>query len=324
MGIIDNILFSHELFKGYNRKGISPKCVLKVDIRKVYDSLDWQFLRCMLADLGFPKKFIHWVMECVTTVSYSLVLNGGLTKPFQAKRGIRFSDASGLQANADKSSIYIAGVHKELKDSLKSLTGYTEGSIPFKYLGVPLSAKKLNNQQCLPLMEKITERVNCWSAKMLSYSGRVQLIKSVIFGMQTYWAQIFILPKKIMKLIETICRTYLWTGTSATSRKALIVWDKRLATVDRLQKFGIQVPLDCAFCARSIETFSHLFFDCSYTSIVWKRILNRLGHNRRIGSWRTEIEWVSTLAQRKAGMAVITTYTYKGDKRANGSQHCKA
>nr|XP_009628540.1 uncharacterized protein LOC104118866 [Nicotiana tomentosiformis] len=105
----------------------------------------------------------------------------------------RFSAASGLQANTDKSSIYITGVYKDLKDTLISLIGYTEGFLPFKYLGVPLSTKKLNIQQCLPL---------------------------------TYWSQIFVLPKRIMRLIETICRTYLWTGTSATSRKALIAWEK--------------------------------------------------------------------------------------------------
>ncbi|XP_070015914.1 uncharacterized protein [Nicotiana sylvestris] len=38
--IIDNILFTHELFKGYNRKGISPRCVLKVDLRKAYDTVE--------------------------------------------------------------------------------------------------------------------------------------------------------------------------------------------------------------------------------------------------------------------------------------------
>lgn len=69
---------------------------------------------------------------------------------------------------------------------------------------------------------KITERVNCWSARMLSYSGRIQLIKSVLFGIQIYWAQIFLLPKKIMKMIKTICRTFIWTGSNAISRKALI------------------------------------------------------------------------------------------------------
>nr|XP_009768991.1 PREDICTED: uncharacterized protein LOC104219920 [Nicotiana sylvestris] len=61
---------------------------------------------------------------------------------------------------------------------------------------------------------------------MLSYSGRVQLIKSILFGVQTYWAQIFLIPKKIMKMIETICRTFLWTGSSEFSKKTLIAWDR--------------------------------------------------------------------------------------------------
>lgn len=43
--ITDSILFAHELLKGYNRKGISLRCVLKVDIRKAYDSLIWAFLK---------------------------------------------------------------------------------------------------------------------------------------------------------------------------------------------------------------------------------------------------------------------------------------
>lgn len=90
--IIDNILFSHELFKGYNRKSVSLRCVMKVYLRKAYDTKDWRFLRKMLIHLGFPFKLIKWIMECVTTVSHSLVLNGGLTKPFQVKRGIQQGD----------------------------------------------------------------------------------------------------------------------------------------------------------------------------------------------------------------------------------------
>lgn len=41
----------------------------------------------MLAELGFPGMFIQWVMACVTTVSYALLINGELTKPFVAKKG---------------------------------------------------------------------------------------------------------------------------------------------------------------------------------------------------------------------------------------------
>ncbi|XP_060216478.1 secreted RxLR effector protein 78-like [Lycium barbarum] len=65
---------------------------MKVDLRKAYDSIEWCFLQSMMAELGFPYKFIKWTMECISTVSYSLVINGGLAKPFPGKRGIRQGD----------------------------------------------------------------------------------------------------------------------------------------------------------------------------------------------------------------------------------------
>lgn len=80
--IVDNILFSHEIFKRYFRKGLSPRCVMKIDLRKAYDSIEWGFLKVLLAELDFPCKFIAYIMEYVTSVSYSLVINGCLSKPF--------------------------------------------------------------------------------------------------------------------------------------------------------------------------------------------------------------------------------------------------
>lgn len=58
---------------------------------------------------------------------------------------------------------------------------------------------------------------------------------------------------------------------------------QKLATVDRLLKYGIQVSQESAFCAKGMKTFSHLFFECSSTSTVWDRILKWLGITRRIG-----------------------------------------
>lgn len=66
--ITDNILLAIELVKGYNRKHNSLKCMLKVDLRKAYDSIGWRFLRRMLEELGFPNFFVDWIMCCFTTV----------------------------------------------------------------------------------------------------------------------------------------------------------------------------------------------------------------------------------------------------------------
>lgn len=137
-------------------------------------------------------------------------------------RHLRFSKASGLHANNAKSAIYIARVQDSQKESMINCLGFVQGALPFKYLGVPLDSKRLHINQYLPLIEKIAARVKCWSAKFISYDGRLQLIKSTLFGVQAYWAQIFLISKKVIKAIEQICRTFLWTGSVFISKKALV------------------------------------------------------------------------------------------------------
>lgn len=68
-------------------------------------------------------------------------------------------------------------------------------------------------------------RITCWTTKFLSYAARVQLIKSVLFFIQTFWSQVFVLPKKIYKQIVATCQKFLWTGETEGSNKALIAWD---------------------------------------------------------------------------------------------------
>lgn len=80
--IHDNIILSHELVKGYTGKRVSPKCMLKIDIHKAYDSSQWPFVEQVLKALNFPELFVHWIMQCLSTVTYSVVLNGISTNPF--------------------------------------------------------------------------------------------------------------------------------------------------------------------------------------------------------------------------------------------------
>lgn len=138
----------------------------------------------------------------------------------------KFSKATGLKANLTKCQIYFGGVSNREKQEILNLIGYNEASLPLRYLGVPLSTKRLTISQCKPLIDKVTARINSWMARCLSYAGREQLIKSVLLSLQTYWAQIFVLPQRVMKTIEAICRSFLWTGKASNSRKALIAWEK--------------------------------------------------------------------------------------------------
>ena len=90
--MIDNIYLLQELLRQYGRKRTSPRCMLNVDLRKAFDSVDWEFIRGMLNALNFPPTFIQWVMTCVTSTSYSLSYNGYLHGFFKGQRGLRQRD----------------------------------------------------------------------------------------------------------------------------------------------------------------------------------------------------------------------------------------
>ncbi|XP_021731516.1 uncharacterized protein LOC110698405 [Chenopodium quinoa] len=98
----------------------------------------------------------------------------------------KFSLAFGLSTNMDKSEAYFGGISDKTQVVLLHILGMVSGSIPFRYLGVPLSSKKLTIRKCKPLIDRVTARINGWAAKHLSNAGRMQLIKSVLFGVQTY------------------------------------------------------------------------------------------------------------------------------------------
>ena len=74
--IIFNVLICQDLARGYQRKHISPRCLLKIDLQKAFESIHWDFIWDMLTALQFPRPFIKWISACITQVSFYLHLNG--------------------------------------------------------------------------------------------------------------------------------------------------------------------------------------------------------------------------------------------------------
>lgn len=248
-------------------------------MQKAYDSIEWPFFEQVQIHLCFPEKFIKWILACVKTIFYSIVINGKPTVPFEAKKRLRqwdpispflfvlvmqyfgrilkilettngfkyhpkcaklrliqlgFADdlllfcrgditsitylydcfqknstTSRLIENISKISIYFVGVKEVVQQQIIHLLGFVKGELSFRYLGVPISIKRLSIMQYQPLLEKMTDRITKWITKFLSYAGKVQLIKRVLFSIQTFWSQVFVLPKKILKKIEALCRSFL-------------------------------------------------------------------------------------------------------------------
>ncbi|KAL0453642.1 UNVERIFIED_CONTAM: hypothetical protein Slati_1342300 [Sesamum latifolium] len=85
--IIENVLLAQELLSRYNRRKLHPRCAIKGDIRKPYDSVEWDSFMEVLRMFQFTPMFIRWIQERVITASYSLSLNGGIYDIFQGARG---------------------------------------------------------------------------------------------------------------------------------------------------------------------------------------------------------------------------------------------
>lgn len=81
-------------------------------------------------------------------------------------------------------------------------------------------------RDCEKIVDKMTARVRTWCSRYFSFAGRLQLVNSVLMSMQVYWAQIFLIPKKRMKKVNSICKSYLWHGTTESLRPGYVAWDR--------------------------------------------------------------------------------------------------
>jgi len=74
--IDDNVLFAHAVMnKLKHRKGKKGYVALKLDMKKVYDRVEWDFICKCLQEMGFHHRWISWVYERISTVSYSIIVN---------------------------------------------------------------------------------------------------------------------------------------------------------------------------------------------------------------------------------------------------------
>ncbi|KAF9624332.1 hypothetical protein IFM89_009615 [Coptis chinensis] len=90
--IQDNILLSHELLRGYEQKHGTPRCSVKLDIRKAYDMVSWETIEFMMERFGFPEKFRKWIKLCISSPTFSVLVNGDPEVFFQGKRRLRQED----------------------------------------------------------------------------------------------------------------------------------------------------------------------------------------------------------------------------------------
>ncbi|CAN1331277.1 LINE-1 retrotransposable element ORF2 protein [Linum perenne] len=295
--ISDNILLAHELVSAYHKSHTSPHCVLKVDIMKAFDSVDWNFVLTILEGMNLPQQFIDWIRQCLVTSRFSVSINGSSVGYFAGKKGLRQGDPlspllfvismevlhcllnrvaminlypfhprckklgithlcfaddllifangsvdgirkiskkkfldsfyllSGLKINPGKTDLFCStSVSPMVWGTITNQMGFNIGELPVRYLGVPLISGKLLKADCQVLIDKIVARISSWTARTLSYAGRLQLVKSVLLSISHYWMNIFLLPGMVIKDIEKVCSRFLWNVDGVARKKVKCSW----------------------------------------------------------------------------------------------------
>jgi hypothetical protein len=92
--ITDNVLVAYECLHSIKNKrsGSSGYCVVKLDMHKAYDRVEWIFLENMMRKLGFAEGWISLMMACVRSVRYQVRFNSEETDVFNPSRGLRQGD----------------------------------------------------------------------------------------------------------------------------------------------------------------------------------------------------------------------------------------
>ncbi|KAL0284294.1 UNVERIFIED_CONTAM: hypothetical protein Sangu_2834200 [Sesamum angustifolium] len=192
--ITDNIFLAQEMVRQYSRKRISPRCTINVDLRKAFDSVSWTFLSRVLHG---PSIYPHF---------------DGVPPRVQGRLWPRRNNA--------KSNIFTAGIQNDTLDEALAMTDFARGHMPVRYLGIPLAAQRLSVTDYSPLVDQIAGCIRKWTAKSLSFAGRLELIRSVLQGVECFWLQVFPLPMAVIEKIHRLCRAFLWN-----SKRAPVAWE---------------------------------------------------------------------------------------------------
>ncbi|KAL2240826.1 UNVERIFIED_CONTAM: hypothetical protein Sindi_0723800 [Sesamum indicum] len=303
----DNIMLAQELFTRYNQARLPPRCALKVDIRKAYDTVEWDFLLVVLELFGFPTTFKSWIESCVTTPSFSVGLNRKPHGFFMGARGLRqarifqlgfaddlllfcradmdrFAEWSSLRLNIQKSHLIISRSAKGLREEMLAVLGFQEGLLPMRYLGLPLLSSRLSIADCRLLLLKIDDHV------INIHGGDDRINWRLSEGRPTTQALYrFFCPPG-----PKVGWSSLLSGSLKIPRHNFILWlaiQEKLPTTDKpwMTHLG-----RCILCDEGAEeTHTHMFFRCRYS----RGCLAAIRHHIRFAwpnrEWTRDVEWAS-------------------------------
>lgn len=136
-----------------------------------------------------------------------------------------FQAFTGLKVNVWKSEIVPVGEVNNL-DALANILQCRVGSLPMKYLGMPLVTSFKTNSIWNPILEKMEKKLSRWKCLYLSKGGRLILLKSTLSSLQMQFLSLFTIPKSVAARLESIQRNFLWGSSKVSFKYPLGAWER--------------------------------------------------------------------------------------------------
>ncbi|XP_028072971.1 uncharacterized protein LOC114275175 [Camellia sinensis] len=121
-----------------------------------------------------------------------------------------FEVMSGLRINYAKSVVCEVGVNEDELAMYADLLNYKIQGLPLKFLGLPVEANPGGKSTWKPVLDSVSSKLAGWKRRLLSFVGRLTLIKSVVTSLPIYYLSLFKMPSGVAKEIEKMKAASLW------------------------------------------------------------------------------------------------------------------
>jgi hypothetical protein len=158
-----------------------------------------------------------------------------------------FEKLSGLKINFHKSELFGFGESKERIAEYVDLFGCKEGDLPFRYLGIPMSHRKLSNKDWSVVEERFQKKLSSWKGKLLSSGGRLVLINSILSSLPMFMMSFFRIPKGVLEKLDYYRSRFFWQCDEHKKKYRLARWSimRKPKSVGGLGIINLEVQNKC-------------------------------------------------------------------------------
>lgn len=130
-----------------------------------------------------------------------------------------------MKINYNKSEVFTLGINEVEAEEIANSFNCKRGHFPMKYLGLPLSYKRLSKEELSVSANKVEKRLETWKCNQLSHGGRSILINSSLSSIPVYSMGFYWLHEGTHKRFDTGRGRFFWEGVGNKKKYHMIKWE---------------------------------------------------------------------------------------------------